>query len=35
VILTAPKESDVALQEAGGFTSALARWRIETGRIRT
>lgn len=33
VILTAPKESDVALQEAG-FAS-LARWRIEAGRVST
>ncbi len=36
VILTAPKESDVELREAGGgFGRDLARWRIAAGRITT
>src|SRR5690606_39562144 len=37
VILTAPKESDVALRNAadGTFTSALVRWRIAAGKITT
>jgi len=36
VILTAPKESDVDLREAGGaFGRDLARWRIAAGRITT
>jgi DNA replication and repair protein RecF len=37
VILTAPKESDVALRRAadGTFASSLVRWRIAAGNVTT
>jgi hypothetical protein len=32
VLLTAPKESDVLLDELGGSSHPLPRWRIAAGR---